>query len=112
LSLRQAASNCNKTWTSQFEAISQKYGGLKSLWNKLNIAQNSKHSNEYHKWVLDAMRRIDAIAQGDLSKFTSLWEKYVSDVVGESPWLLKPAWWEKYGDEFWDWWDEIKEGIN
>ena len=109
--IHHAASICNKTWTSQFKVIASKYGGLESIWNKMNIAQNSKHADEYHKWILDAMRRIDNVAQGDIDKFTRLWEKYVKDVISESPWLLKPAWWEKYGDEFLEWWEDIKGGI-
>jgi RHS repeat-associated protein len=104
------ASNKNKMWTPVFNDLVQMYGKLDESWNKLKVPQNSKHPEQYHRWVADALFQIDLFAQGDREKFLELFEKYIMNTVNENPWLLKKAWWEQYGDEFWQWWESTKKG--
>jgi hypothetical protein len=55
---------------------------------------------------------IDRAAEGDADKFGSLFEKYVTNVVKQNPWILRSSWWKKYGNEWWRWWNDIvKHGL-
>ena len=69
---------------------------------------DKSHPAQYHQWVSMAMERIDQVAKGNSNKFLDLWQKYVKDVVAENPWILSEDWWNKYSDEWWDWWNDLE----
>jgi len=100
-------SHLNQKWTPIFEELTQRYGNLNDIWNKVEIPHQGRHPNEYHQWVESALTEIDKIAGGDVEKFRELFTKYVEDVLVENPWMLKKDWWVDYGEEFWEWWRTI-----
>jgi hypothetical protein len=100
-------------WSTVFENFLKDHGygdllSLDRIWNKVDIPHaNKSHSSQYHQWILSAMEKINDAARGDSNKFLEYWNKYVADVVDENPWILEDAWWSEYGDEMWDWWDDV-----
>ena len=106
------ASDKNAKWTPILKNLAQKYGDLNGNCNKVKVPQNSNHPEQYHRWIADALSQIDLVAQGDPMKFQELCEMYVTKTVKENPWLLKNVWWDKYGEEFWKWWETmVTEGL-
>jgi len=111
--LHYMVSSINKEWTPIFEKIIAKYGKLDDLWKRVDMPHKGRHPNAYHEWIADALQEIDRIANGNYNEFRRLFEKYIVKVVEENPWILKSSWWKKYGDEWWECWDElVEEGLD
>lgn len=88
------ATNKNRTYTPEFEKIANKYGlSLDGDWNKDLLHHLGKHPNEYHDFVLEAMKCIDASACGDQATFLQLYEQYVKSIVRKKPILLRKKGW-------------------
>lgn len=69
------ASNKNKTYTPQFEEITNKYGlELDNEWNKDLFPHQGRHPNAYHDYILNSIRQFDEIAQGNREIFLELFE--------------------------------------
>lgn len=60
------ATNKNKIYTQEFKDITDKYGlDLDADWNKELLPHQGRHPNAYHDFILDEMKNIDNIANGD-----------------------------------------------
>ena len=79
-------SNKNKKYTPQFEAITNKYGlDLNKSWNIRPLTgHRGRHTNAYHEYMLDQIRSIDAIANGDKAQFLSSFNKII-DLISNNP---------------------------
>lgn len=87
------ATNKSKKYTKQFERIAKKYGlKLDDKWNKQLLPHQGRHPYEYHEYVLDSMRKIDAIAQGDTAKFLKLYDKMKQKIIKHLEMLYKNYW--------------------
>jgi RHS repeat-associated protein len=92
------ATNKSSRWTDRMAEIAQKYGlDLDDAWNKGLIPQRGRHPDAYHEWVLDQMREIDEIAQGNREVFLELFERKVTQKVREHPEMLRRWYWEGRG---------------
>ena len=88
------ATNKNKNYTQQFKDIIKKYGlDLDEEWNKELLPHLGRHPNEYHEFVLEELRNIDNIANGDIDTFNELFESGVKSVVRENPEMLYKSFW-------------------
>ncbi|MEF9920499.1 MAG: AHH domain-containing protein [Erysipelotrichaceae bacterium] len=94
--LHHFASNKNKTYTEQFEKITNKYDlGLNDDWNKKIITPHiGSHPNEYHEFILEEMKRIDKLANGDSDMFIKLFKKYIEKPVTKNPDMLNVSFWK------------------
>ncbi len=54
------------------------------------------HPAEYHQWVLDNMRVIDGIANGDVATFKALFRERVLEVVEADPTIVRVGYWKCY----------------
>lgn len=82
-------------YTDQFKEITDKYGlDLDQDWNKELLPHQGRHPNVYHDFVLDEMKQIDNIAQGDKDVFLELYENNVKSVVRNNPDMLYLTGWK------------------
>jgi histone H3/H4 len=89
------ATNKSKKWTAQLEDIVDRYSlKLDGDWNKASLPHQGRHPDAYHEWVLDQMKQIDNIAQGDQDKFIELFNRRVKEVVEDNPEMLRKTYWE------------------
>lgn len=83
------ATDKNKTYTQAFRDIADKYGlDLDADWNKELLPHQGRHPNAYHDFVLDEMRNIDNIANGNKDIFLELYESEIKSVIRENPDML------------------------
>jgi RHS repeat-associated protein len=89
------ATNKSQKWTDRMVEIAQKYGlDLDDVWNKSPMPHQGRHPNAYHEWVLEQMRLVDEIAQGDKELFLDLFDAQVKQEVLEHPEMLRKRFWE------------------
>jgi hypothetical protein len=89
------ASDKSTSYTPAFEKIASKYGlGLDEPWNKELMQHLGRHPDEYHEFVLNAMREADLAARGDVTRFLQEFEMRVKSVVRNNPGMLRKWWWE------------------
>jgi hypothetical protein len=75
--------------------IADQYGlSLDQEWNKELLPHLGRHPNEYHKFVLDGMKRAAREAGKNKDKFLKLFDKYVKDPVRKNPDLLRKCGWD------------------
>lgn len=87
------ATNKSKTFTSQFENITKKYGlDLDGDWNKASLLHQGRHPNAYHEYVLDSMQKFDRIAMGDQTKFLNLFDQMKQKIISNPEMLYKNYW--------------------
>lgn len=87
------ASDKSKTYTPQFEEITDKYGlDLDDDWNKKMLPHQGRHSNEYHEYVLENMKQFDAVAQGDKDTFLQLFDGLKNEISDNPDMLYKNYW--------------------
>ncbi len=93
-----SATNKNKIFTPQLEAIAEKYGlDLDDIWNIQIMPHKGRHPNKYHEWVLKQMQDIDDILGncgancGEAFKEIFI-EKVVNPVMRNSDMLRKKFW--------------------
>ena len=90
------STNKSKTYTQQFKDITDKYDlDLDEEWNKELLPHQGRHPNAYHEWILDQMRNIDNIANGDRDIFLDLYESEIKSVIRENPDMLYSDYWKK-----------------
>ncbi len=88
--LHHFASNKNKTFTKDFEAITSQYGlDLDASWNKVKMHHLGRHPNYYHDFVLSGMRRAATEAGNNKQAFLKKYYKYVIDPVRDNPNMLR-----------------------
>ena len=89
------ATDKNKTYTQMFRDIADKYGlDLDADWNKELLPHQGRHPNAYHDFVLDEMRNIDNIANGNKDIFLELYESEIKSVIRENPDMLYSDYWK------------------
>lgn len=89
------ATDKNKTYTQSFRDIADKYGlDLDADWNKELLPHQGRHPNAYHDFVLDEMRNIDNIANGNKDIFLELYESEIKSVIRENPDMLYSDYWK------------------
>ena len=90
------ASNVNNTYTEQFKRITDKYGlDFDGDWNKKMLPHRGRHPNAYHKWVLDQLKIMDDMAQGDTQLFLELFGQMVRSPVISNPGMLYSKYWKR-----------------
>ncbi|WP_415068429.1 AHH domain-containing protein [Lacrimispora sp.] len=89
------ASDKSKTYTQSFKDITDKYGlDLDDVWNKELLPHQGRHPNAYHDFILDEMRNIDNVAQGNKDIFLDLYESEIKSIIREQPDMLYSNYWE------------------
>ena len=89
------STNKSKTYTQAFKDITDKYGlDLDDDWNKELLPHQDRHPNEYHEFVLDEVRNIDNIANGNREIFLELYESDVKSVIRANPNMLYSSYWK------------------
>ena len=87
------ATNKSKKYTKRFEKIANKYKlDLDYDWNKELMPHQGRHPYEYHDYMLEQMKKIDIIANGDRNKFLKLYEQLKKKVMDKPEMLTKDYW--------------------
>ena len=89
------ATDKSKTYTQAFKDITDKYGlDLDADWNKDLLPHQGRHPNAYHDFVLDEMRNIDNIANGNKDIFLDLYGSEIKNVIRDNPDMLYSSYWK------------------
>ena len=89
------ATDKSKTYTQAFKNITDKYGlDLDADWNKHLLPHQGRHPNAYHEYVLDEMRNIDNIANGNRDIFLELYESEIKSIIRDNPDMLYSNYWK------------------
>lgn len=89
------ATDKSKTYTQSFKDITDKYElNLDADWNKELLPHQGRHPNAYHDFVLDEMKNIDNVAQGNKDIFLDLYESEIKSIVRENPDMLYSKYWK------------------
>ncbi len=95
LEMHHFATDKNKQFAPAMSKIAEKYGlQLDQPWNKQLMAHSGRHPNEYHQFVLDAMKFADTKAQGNTAEFLRLFNNNVRRPIMENPELLRKSGWQ------------------
>ena len=90
------ATDKSKTYTQAFKNITDKYGlDLDADWNKDLLPHQGRHPNAYHDFVLDEMRNIDNIANGNKDIFLDLYESEIKSIIRDNPDMLYSKYWKE-----------------
>ncbi|MBC2306227.1 T7SS effector LXG polymorphic toxin [Listeria booriae] len=93
LQMHHYATNKSKTYTPQIEEVTTKYGlKLDDIWNKELLPHQGRHPNAYHDFILDNLKQIDEISQGDPILFMELFEAVKLEVRNNPDMLYKEYW--------------------
>jgi hypothetical protein len=80
----------SKTWTPQFERITNKHGlGLDNVWNKEMLPHIGRHPNAYHQYMLDEAVRIDRISRGNVDIFMKEFNAVKQSIIKNPDMLYK-----------------------
>jgi hypothetical protein len=89
------ATDKNSRYTPDMEQIARKYGlDLDGDWNKADMPHQGRHPSEYHKWVLDHMRVIDAIPGMNQQQFIKAFDFNIKQPVINNPDMLRKSYWK------------------
>ena len=98
-STHHIATNSNKKFTLIFEKIVGKYKlKLDDDWNKIQIPQNGRHPDDYHKWVQRELERIDRDAHGNTDEFLKLFDERIKKPLRENPDMIFKDYWDGLRD--------------
>ena len=87
------ATNKSKKYTKIFEKIANKYKlDLDEVWNKELMPHQGRHPYAYHDYMLEQMKKIDMIANGDRNKFLKLYEQLKKKIIDKPEMLTKDYW--------------------
>jgi len=79
----------------KFEDITKKYNlDLDDIWNKESLPHQGRHPNAYHDFILDEMKNIDNIANGNKAIFLDLYESEMKNVIRNNPDMLYSNYWK------------------
>lgn len=93
MQMHHYATNKSKTYTPQIEEVTTKYGlKLDDIWNKELLPHQGRHPNAYHDFILDNLKQIDEISQGDPILFKELFEAVKLEVRNNPDMLYKEYW--------------------
>ena len=89
------ATDKNKKYTQAFQDITDKYGlNLDDDWNKALLPHQGRHPNAYHDFILDEMKNIDNIANGNKDIFLDLYESEIKSIIRDNPDMLYSSYWK------------------
>ena len=89
------ATDKSKTYTQAFKDITDKYGlDLDADWNKDLLPHQGRHPNAYHDFVLDEMRNIDNIANGNKDIFLDLYVSEIKSIIRDNLDMLYSNYWK------------------
>ena len=92
--LHHYVTNKNSKYTDLMKDILSNYGlDIDGAWNKDLLPHQGRHPNAYHKFILNEMKKIDMIAQGDAKLFMELFEQNVKSVIRNNPDMLYAEYW-------------------
>ncbi|MBI2832762.1 MAG: hypothetical protein HYX79_10950 [Chloroflexi bacterium] len=78
-----------------FKEIVDKYKlDLNGAWSKVEIPQNGRHPDVYHKWVNEQLKIIDKQANGDPEKFLKLFDENIKTPLQNNPEMIFKEFWE------------------
>lgn len=91
-------SDKNKKWTPKFKAITDKYGldlnkpynGVD--WNIESMLHRGRHATEYHDYMLNGIKEINKIANGNTNVFLQLFENLKQEILNNPGMLYKAFW--------------------
>ena len=87
------ATNKSKKYTARFEKLANKYKlDLDDAWNKELMPHQGRHPYAYHDYMLEQMKKIDTIANGNRDKFLKLYEQLKKKVMDKPEMLTKDYW--------------------
>ncbi|MAT43334.1 MAG: hypothetical protein CL609_13420 [Anaerolineaceae bacterium] len=80
-------SNKGDYWPKVFREITDKYKlDLNGDWNKRFLeGHNGRHTNAYHRWVLEKLKEIDISANGNVIEFLKQFEENIKKPVMRNP---------------------------
>jgi len=79
----------------KFEDITKKYNlDLDDIWNKESLPHQGRHPHAYHDFILDEMKNIDNIANGNKDIFLDLYESEMKNVIRNNPDMLYSNYWK------------------
>ncbi|MDR2172376.1 MAG: AHH domain-containing protein, partial [Planctomycetaceae bacterium] len=80
------STNKNLLFLESMKEVADKYNlKLDGDWNKEKLPHLGRHTNAYHEEVLRRIKLADYEAQGDVTKFLDLYEKYIKKWVRNNP---------------------------
>lgn len=84
----------NKTYTKEFRKITDKYNlNLDDKWNKESMQHVGRHAHEYHDWILNRLKMIDKMSNGNVDLFLKNFEIYIKEPVRNNPPMLYSDFW-------------------
>jgi len=85
--------NKHSEFTPQFESIASKYGlNLNDSWNMQLLAHKGRHATKYHQFMLQSVRSIDKIAQGNQAIFLAKFQGLKNTVIQNPSMMYKAHW--------------------
>jgi A nuclease family of the HNH/ENDO VII superfamily with conserved AHH len=88
------ATNKNKVFTPEMAKVADEFGlKLNEAWNKQLLPHLGRHPNDYHKFVLQNMRRAASESGGKQTEFLRLFDQYIKQPVIQNPTLLRKSGW-------------------
>lgn len=85
----------NQKFRAEFQKFEEKYGFnfQKESWNIEELPHQGRHPDEYHFWVLDQLKTIDKLANGNRQMFINNFEIYIKQHVRNNPEMLYKNFW-------------------
>ena len=85
--------NKNQEYTPQMKEITDKYNlDLDGSWNKEMLPHGGRHAKAYHKHMLEGIKNIDSVAQGNVEVFLKQFEVLKSTIRANPEMMYKAFW--------------------
>ena len=85
--------NKSSEYTPKIKKITDKYNlDLNGNWNKEMLLHGGRHANEYHEFMIEGIKNIDQIAQGDVGVFLNQFETLKATVRANPDMMYKAFW--------------------
>lgn len=89
--------NNNSEYTPKIKEITDKYDlDLDGSWNKEVLPHRGRHAKKYHEYMIEQIRNIDSVANGNVNIFLQEFE-VVKTTVRSRPAMMYKAFWLKGG---------------
>ncbi|MGN1163119.1 MAG: AHH domain-containing protein [Christensenellales bacterium] len=87
--------NKSKRYTMKFKEITDKYElDLDEKWNKELLPHQGRHPYAYHNYMLEKIKQIDSVANGNTKKFLRMFKKVKQEIRKKPEMLYKNYWLE------------------
>jgi len=85
--------NKNQEYTPKMKEITDKYNlDLDGSWNKELLTHGGRHAKAYHEYMLEGIKNIDKVAQGNVDVFLKQFE-ILKSTVRANPGMMYKAFW-------------------